>query len=107
MAIAQQPLPAAHHKPCVPLGRLMHTQGVAEQVPTLRYMAALTSYSRGDWGCLDSEDIAANDAAVVDGSRILAAYPIDPALPCDGANVFWIITEHDRSVTTILLPSES
>lgn len=35
-------------------------------------------------------------------------YPIDPALPCKGygENTVWIITEADRSVTTILLPDE-
>lgn len=43
-----------------------------------------------------------------EGFRILSAYPIDSALPCEGHgdNCLWIITEADRSVTTILLPDE-
>jgi hypothetical protein len=42
------------------------------------------------------------------GSRILSAYPIDPAKPCKGFgdNTLWIITEADRSATTFLLPDE-
>jgi hypothetical protein len=45
---------------------------------------------------------------VKDGDRILSAYPIDPAKPCEGFgdNTLWIITESDRSVTTFLLPDE-
>ena len=92
----------------VPLGMLVHTPGVAEKVPTRSYLEALNRYGRGDWGSLDDEDKATNDAAVREGSRILAAYPIDPNKPCTGSgdNCFWIITEADRSMTTILLPSE-
>ena len=43
-----------------------------------------------------------NDASLTDGSRILSAYPIDPAKPSKGydENTLWIITEADRSVTT-------
>ncbi|MBN8927619.1 MAG: hypothetical protein J0H19_13455, partial [Rhodospirillales bacterium] len=62
----------------------------------------------GDWGCVCDEDKALNDEAVELGNRILSAYPIDPAKPCEGFgdNCLWIITERDRSVTTFLLPSE-
>lgn len=47
-----------------------------------------------------------NSLAVIEGDRILSAYPVNPALPCAGygENCLWIITEADRSVTTILLP---
>jgi len=63
---------------------------------------------RGDWGCVDPEDARANAEAALCGLRIVSAYPIDPALPCAGfgKNCLWIITEADRSVTTILLPDE-
>ena len=54
----------------------------------------------GDWGDLDDEDKASNDAAVVDGDRILSAY----TLPT-GSKI-WIITEADRSATTFLLPED-
>ena len=54
------------------------------------------------------EDAEEYDLAVREGLRILSAYAIDPALPCEGYgdNCLWIITEADRSYTTILLPDE-
>jgi hypothetical protein len=65
----------------------------------------LARHSSGDWGDLSGDDKAANDAALIpneDGEceRILSAYHLK-----DGTKI-WVITEWDRSVTTILLPSE-
>ncbi len=54
----------------------------------------------GDSGDLDREDKKANDDALRDDGRLLSAY-----LSASGVK-FWIITEWDRSVTTLLLPSE-
>lgn len=54
---------------------------------------------RGDWGDLDEQDKQANDKALQDGSRILSAYG-------KGETKLWIITEADRSATTILRPDE-
>lgn len=53
-----------------------------------------------DWGDLDDEDKRENDYSVENGFRILSAYSLR-----DGTRI-WIITEADRSTTTILLPSE-
>ena len=52
------------------------------------------------WGDLDPEDRQANDLSLKDGSRLLSAYHSK-----DGTK-FWIITEADRSVTTVLLPGD-
>jgi hypothetical protein len=60
----------------------------------------LVRHSAGDWGELDREDKAENESAVKDGLRILSAY-----LLADGTRI-WVITEADRSATTILLPEE-
>jgi hypothetical protein len=60
----------------------------------------LLRHCKGDWGDLDNEDKCANEAALVVGARILSAYKL-----LTGEKV-WVITEADRSVTTILLPSE-
>ena len=54
----------------------------------------------GDWGELDAEDKRLNDEAVQDGSRILSSYTAST-----GTNL-WVITDTDRSATTILLPEE-
>jgi len=54
----------------------------------------------GDWGDLDEEAKAANDRALQVGERILSAYN----LPTEAR--LWIITEWDRSATTLLRPDE-
>ncbi len=57
----------------------------------------------GDWGELDDHDRRANEKALKTGRRLLSSYPFgdgDPTLKV------WIITEADRSTTTILLPEE-
>ncbi len=68
------------------------------------YMAqCLARHVRGDWGVIDAEDRKENFDAMFSGESILSAYPIDPAKPCEGfgANTLWIITEGDRSATTL------
>lgn len=91
-----------------PLGQIVATRGVLADVDPVRMREALARHARGDWGTVCREDAARNDAALVEGWRVISAYPIDPAKPAKGfgANVFWIITEADRSVTTFLLPEE-
>jgi hypothetical protein len=61
--------------------------------------ALLGRHVRGDWGDLDDEDKQRNDEALTLGSRIFSAYLVEGVK-------FWVITEADRSVTTILLPEE-
>jgi hypothetical protein len=61
----------------------------------------------GDWGIVDQEDWAANDYAVSREMRLLSAYSIPTQLR-DGAPdpKVWVITEADRSSTTVLFPSD-
>lgn len=87
---------------------MVYTPG-AGAVLTAHHMASLVfRHMHGDWGVVDGEDRAANDAATIIGNRVLSAYPIDPEKPCQGRgpNTIWVITEADRSSTCILLPSE-
>jgi hypothetical protein len=60
----------------------------------------LARHIRGDWGDLSVEDLASNELALLTGKRLLSNY----ALP--GGGKVWIITEADRSITTILLPGD-
>jgi hypothetical protein len=60
----------------------------------------LRRHVRGDWGNLDDDDRAENELSVDAGFRLLSAYELR-----DGTRI-WIITEADRSATTILLPGE-
>ena len=60
----------------------------------------LRRHSSGDWADVDAEDARENELSVREGFRILSSYPI-----AAGVTV-WIITEADRSATTLLLPRE-
>ncbi len=60
----------------------------------------LFRHSCGDWGEVDEHDRAANDRALEEGTRVLSAYQLPSEVK------LWIITEWDRSVTTLLLPEE-
>ena len=63
-------------------------------------MTALKRHFSGDWGEVDEEDWKANDRALEDQSRILSVFTAE----C--GEKFWVITEADRSTTTILLPED-
>jgi hypothetical protein len=86
----------------VPLGRVVATPGALRAIADARANAAdyLARHMAGDWGELDAEDWAANDRALVDGKRLLSAYRLRTG------DRIWIITEADRSVTTLLQPAE-
>jgi hypothetical protein len=88
--------------PRFPLGRLVATPGalavfVAVGATPLDY---LTRQAAGEWGDVSQDDQRANDRALRVDERLFSAY----TLP-DGVRV-WIITEWDRSLTTVLLPEE-
>lgn len=85
------------------LGRLVATPGALEALADAGVSPTrlLARHVRGDWGELDEEDRRANDRALLEGTRLLSAY----TLPRTNEKV-WVITEWDRSSTTILLPSE-
>jgi hypothetical protein len=83
----------------VPLGQLVITANASLRLSTEEVLAAVRRHASGDWGDLCPEDAMANNEALHQGGRLLSAYG-------DGQYRFWIITEADRSVTTILLPED-
>ncbi len=94
-------------KPLFDLGQIVATPGALDALRDARQTLAefLTRHVSGDWGDLDQEDSNLNDAAVIDGSRILSAYQTRK-----GERI-WIITEAaddqgHRSSSTLLLPRE-
>ena len=84
------------------LGRVVATPGAlralekAEQLPA----ALLDRHVNGDWGEVPDEDKQENEFSVEHGFRIVSAYTTS------AGERIWVITEADRSYTTILLPSE-
>lgn len=86
------------------VGNIMATQGIMQLIEENKSFAkgvayALKRHMTCDWGEVCQEDKEANDLALANGERILSAYTID------GVKI-WIITEWDRSYTTVLLPEE-
>ena len=83
-----------------PLGRIVSTPNALDSVPNTEILSALERHASGDWGDLDEHDREANEQALIEGFRILSAYRSKSGVK------FWIITEHDRSATTVLLPED-
>ena len=81
-------------------GEIVATPNVLCTVPGDEIDAALLRHMRGDWGELDPPDAAANKAALGNGARLASRYRSASGI------VFWIITEADRSSTTVLLPED-
>ncbi|MCB9310392.1 MAG: hypothetical protein H6567_10075 [Lewinellaceae bacterium] len=65
----------------------------------------ISRHRSGDWGDCCSDDAALNDTALQDGGRLFSVYHIPQGLYALESKV-WIITEHDRSYTTVLFPSD-
>ena len=82
------------------LGRLVSTPNALNKLSHDDILTAVWRHQAGDWGCVDDEDRRANDRALIEGTRLLSVY--------ESANgvKFWLITEADRSVTTILMPED-
>ena len=87
------------------LGRVIMTNGAKEMleqealVPPLIIKHLLKRHARGDWGDVDDEDKQLNNDSVSSGNRLVSSYTVS------GEKV-WVITEADRSTTTLLLPEE-
>jgi hypothetical protein len=82
------------------LGRIVATPHALEVIPQADITASITRHQAGDWGELSPEDTRANDLALVEGARILSAYRSGSGLK------FWLLTEANRSRTTVMLPEE-
>jgi hypothetical protein len=91
--------------PTIPLfseGRLVATPGALDLLEQTNKspLEFLSRHLRGDWGDLGQEDKAENELSLKYGLRLLSSYQVT-----DNQRL-WIITEADRSVTTLLLPEE-
>ena len=84
------------------LGQVVMTSGAAAL--EIDFTPYLDRHAAGDWGELDAFDKQQNDLAVKEGYRILSAYTVP--LSNGETERIWIISEHDRSVTTVLKPDE-
>lgn len=89
-------------QPLFDLGHIVATPGALSTLTTHEVMPTtfLARHHTGDWGEVDDEDSQTNQDALEHGGRIMSVYSVTPGVK------IWVITEADRSATTILLPSE-
>lgn len=89
------------NRPLFVLGRIVATPAVLKHFADHDVLPDpyIRRHVRGDWGEVPTEDALENDFSVANGFRLLSTYEI-------GGKRVWIITEADRSATTLLFPSE-
>lgn len=92
--------PPALERPKFILGRVMVTSTALHQLTLDDITAGLRRHVRGDWGEVDDDDWRANNDALKNGERLLSTYDSSRGIR------FWIVSEADRSLTTILLPED-
>jgi len=82
------------------LGHIVTTPNALSQLTNEDILTCIQRHQAGDWGDMDSVDWEANENALIEGTRLFSVYHA-----ADGIK-FWLITEADRSATTILLPED-
>jgi len=88
-------------------GRLFITRGVNDKLADDSSFAefvlrCLRRHGNGDWGDMSDSDKAENEFSIDKYLRLFSAYN----RPCPASDRIWIITEADRSTTTVLFPDE-
>ena len=83
-----------------PLGQCVITANAKDTLNPLDVKLALDRHVSGDWGELCEHDWKENEVALSQGLRLFSSYKDR------SGTKFYIITEHDRSVTTVLLPED-
>ena len=92
-------LPLAIPATKFPLGKIVMTANASGRLDAVAVNDGLRRHASGDWGDLPPEDVEQNEFGLKHGERLFSAYG-------KGEKRFWIITERDRSVTTVLLPED-
>lgn len=82
------------------MGHLVSTPNALERIPNPEILAALQRHMTGDWGDVDEHDREENEFSLMRALRLFSVYRSAQGVK------FWIITEADRSATTVLLPED-
>ena len=85
--------------PLFPLGRVVATRNALSTLTPDEIAAALARHASGDWGEVGPDDWAENELSLKEGFRLFSVYRARD-------QKFWVITEADRSATTVLLPED-
>lgn len=98
--MTDEPAGGASPVPKFKLGAVIATPGVMAKLTTDDIENALRRHHCGDWGDLGEEDRQENERALRDGHRLFSVYRTEAGVR------FYVITEYDRLLTTVLLPEE-
>ena len=82
------------------LGQIVATPNALDHLTQDDIRSGIIRHQSGDWGDLDADDRKENDLALERGTRLLSAYQAGNGVK------FWIITEGDKSSTTVLMPED-
>ena len=88
------------HSPKFGLGQTVITPSALNQLNAEDVHSSIRRHANGDWGDVDEHDLQENELSLREGFRLLSSYTDRHGTK------FWIITEADRSVTTVLLPED-
>lgn len=82
------------------LGKIVSTPNALEQLTQDDILLGIKRHQAGDWGDVDNHDRQANELALIEGTRLWSVYHA-----ANGVK-FWLITEAERSASTVLLPED-
>ena len=82
------------------LGKIVSTPNALDQLTQDDILMGIQRHQAGDWGDMDEHDRQENELSLKQGLRLLSVYHAGSGVK------FWLITEADRSATTVLLPED-
>ena len=82
------------------LGKIVSTPNALAQLSQDDILLGIKRHQAGDWGEVPVGNSAANERALIEGTRLWSVYR------AANGTKFWLITEADRSATTVLLPED-
>lgn len=81
-------------------GKIVSTPNALSQLTQEEILRGIQRHQAGDWGDVDETDRRANERALIEGTRLFSIYQSAHGI------AFWITTEANRSITTVLLPKD-
>jgi hypothetical protein len=82
------------------LGKIVSTPNALDRLTQEDILLAIGRHQAGDWGDVSEDDRTANERALVEGTRLWSMYHAGNGVK------FWLITEADRSATSVLMPED-
>ena len=92
-------MPSESSSPKFQSGSIVTTLGALEVANPTQIAELLRRHGTGDWGEVSKDDAATNERALERGERLMSVYSV-------GGEKLWVLTEADRSVTTVMTPGE-